>query len=457
MAGAVSLTLWAALSVQAFAVILIRSGLGRNWLRRPFTLLVLAAVAYNGLSEILLAIPSIRLWDIYRQGIAQHYIDDAALYMSVGLLVLVVCYLATGPERAVAVARGSDVRVAARILDWRLLAIASAPLAALTYEGRGYNNSFAPGTSTTATALAATFLIVLVSLAAFGFLVRRGMRWFVPVLAVQSLALAGAGERLPIIVGAVELLVLLANVGLRPSRRQVSVALMLTLVAVLGITGYRASHGRTLYYQNSGLNARIAAVGSGLYALVHTSDPTHTTPGLIAQAATRFDGNAFAGGVLQGMSQGDPTLGPAPVAESVFIAVPSIIWPAKLSHSANLSPGAAEIGDFHLRKINYLPTFLGLYVGLVGPYWTIVLLAALGVLCGWGERWLFRSVSPLRLVVLAAAVQASLSYEKGLPGMLVALRTAGVLAAAVALMEATQVRADRRIRTAGRNRVMVEL
>jgi hypothetical protein len=456
LAIAVSLTLWTALSVQAFAVILTRSGIGQNWLRRPFSLLVLAAVTYNGISEVLLAIPSIRVWDIYRQGTEQHYIDDAVLYMSIGLLVMVACYLATGPRRAVAIARSNDVWTAARILDWRLLAIACAPLAVLTYEGRGYNNSFAPGTSTTATALAATFLIVLVSLATFGFLLRHGMRWFVLALAVQSIVLAGAGERLPLIAGAVALLILLANVGLRPSRRQVSVTVALTVLAVLGITGYRAGHGRTLYYQNSGINARIAAAGSGLYALVHTSDPTHANPGLIAQAAIRFDGNAFAGGVIQGMREGDPTLGAAPLAGSAFIVVPSIIWPSKLSHSADLNPGAAEIEDFHLREINYLPTFLGLDVGLVGPYWTVVLLAAIGALCGWGERWLFRSISSVRLVVLAAAVQASMSYEKGLPGMLVALRTAVVLAAAVWLTWTIQVRFDRRVHINAGNRVMVE-
>jgi hypothetical protein len=456
LAFAVSLTLWTALSMQAFAVILTRSGLGRNWLRRPFSLLVLAAVTYNGISEVLLAIPSIRVWDIYRQGTEQHYIDDAVLCMSIGLLVMVACYLATGPERAVAVAQSNDVWTAARILNWRLLAVVCVPLAVLTYEGRGYNNSFAPGTSTTATSLAATFLIVLVSLGAFGFLLRHGMRWFVLVLAAQSIVLAGAGERLPLVVGAVELLVLLANVGLRPSRRQASVTVALTVVAVLGITGFRASHGRALYYQNSGLSARIAAAGSGLYALANTSDSTHSNPGLIAQAATRFDGNAFAGAVIQGMREGNPTLGAAPVAGSVLIIVPSIIWPSKLSHSADLNPGSAEIRAFHLRRINYLPTFLGLDVGLVGPYWTMVLLAAIGVLCGWGERWLFRSVTPVRLVVLAAAVQASLSYEKGLPGMLVALRTAVVLAAAVWLTGAIQVRFGRYVHINAGNRVMGE-
>jgi hypothetical protein len=156
------------------------------------------------------------------------------------------------------------------------------------------------------------------------------------------------------------------------------------------------------------------------------------------------------------MREGDPTLGAVPLAGSAFIVVPSIIWPSKLSHSADLNPGAAEIEDFHLREINYLPTFLGLDVGLVGPYWTVVLLAAIGALCGWGERWLFRSISSVRLVVLAAAVQASMSYEKGLPGMLVALRTAVVLAAAVWLTWTIQVRFDRRVHINAGNRVMVE-
>ena len=76
-----SATLWLALVLQAAAVALMRHRLGRSWLRRPVTLLVLTAVTYTGVAEILLAFPSVRSWDLNRQGISQAYIDSAALIM----------------------------------------------------------------------------------------------------------------------------------------------------------------------------------------------------------------------------------------------------------------------------------------------------------------------------------------------------------------------------------------
>jgi hypothetical protein len=45
-----------------------------------------------------------------------------------------------------------------------------------------------------------------------------------------------------------------------------------------------------------------------------------------------------------------------------------------------------------------------------------------------GERWLFRHRTPARLVLLAGAITAALHFEEGLPGMLVALRAAAVIA-----------------------------
>jgi hypothetical protein len=447
-------TLLAALLLQVVAVVLMRRRLGRGWLRRPVAILVISAVAYHGLSEILLTIPSIAVWDTYRLGVEHQYIDRAALYMSAGILALVACYLASGPQQAMVKVHRSDVRTAGLILDWRLFVLAAAPLAVLTYHGRGYNSSLAPGTAATSTNLASTFLIVMISLSAFGFLLRHGMRWFVAVLAAQSIFLAAAGERLPIVVGVVELLVLLAHSGLRPSRQQAAITLALTVLAVLGITGYRAAWGRTLYYENSSLSARVAAVASGLYTLSHTSDPTDSQPGLIAQAANRFDGNAFAGGILQGIHSGQSTLGMSPVLESTLLVVPSVIWPSKLSHPDALSPALTEISSFHLQRVNFLPTLPGLYIGFLGPYWLLVLLAALGALAGRGERWLSRSFSPIRLVVLAVAVQAALTYEKGLPGTLVELRTAVVLAGVVQLVQMMRARAG--LRMLADSRISVE-
>jgi len=118
-----------------------------------------------------------------------------------------------------------------------------------------------------------------------------------------------------------------------------------------------------------------------------------------------------------------------------LLIVPREIWSSKLTHSAGLNPALTELQDFGLQRINFLPTLLGLYFGFLGPYELIALLAVLGILGGWGERWLFRQASTVRLVVLASSIQAALAYEKGLPGMLAELRAAVVLAIAVKLIE----------------------
>ena len=430
-----SLTMYTALCVQAIAVILMRRDLGRDWLRRPVPLLVLAAVAYQGLSQILLVIPSVRVWDISRLGVGQSHIDTATITMSIGLLVFVICYLATRPARVVAATRDNDSSDVVRILDWRLLALASAPLAALTYEGRGYNSAIAASEKTVPTDLAATFLAVLVVLAAFGFLLQYSMKWFVVILIAQSIFLAAAGERFPIIAGFVTLLLLLSHVGLRPSRKQVLITLALTIVTVLGITGYRTASGRGLYHQDSGLMPRAQAIGSGFYSLIHGSNQKNTFTGLLGQVTARFDGDSFAGGIQQSMSFGHPALGVAPVAKYTLIVIPSFAWPSKLSYISDTNPAWTETYAFGLQRINLVPTLLGLYFGFLGPYWLIVFLAIMGMLSGWGERWLFRRYTTVRVVVMATAVQAVFKYEQGLPGILVTLRTAVVLAIAVKIIE----------------------
>ena len=419
-------TLILALLMQGIALVAVRVRLGKGWLTRPVTLLVLAAVAYHGLSEALLAIGSIRQWDLYRIGISQAFIVQADLIMSAGLLALVLGYLVTRPERSPLVAKEKGASTL-RTIDWRIYAIACAPLAVLTYQGRGYYASIV-GNATTQTSLASTFLILLVMLTAFGFLSRHGMRWLVVVLIIQSLLLAAAGQRTPIVVASVGLIVLLIRVGLRPTKKQIAITLSLAMITMLAITGYRAVSGRAIYYSNSGLLVRLEALGTGLYTVTHASAPGDTGPGLVTQLATRFDGDAFAGGVLQDTRRGQPELGVIPAAKSLLEVIPSSLWAEKLAHGDELNPAGTTINQFGLSNINYLPTTAGLYMAYIGPAGIIVLLAVLGFLSGLGEAWLLRRYTTARLVLLASAVEAALTYEAGLPAMLVALRAGIVLA-----------------------------
>jgi hypothetical protein len=430
-----------ALFIQAVTLTVLRWRLGRGWLRRPVSVLIVTEVVYSGLAELILAIPSIRAEDTYRLGTGQHYIDRATLVMSTGLLALVLCYLAARPHRAAAWAAPGRAALAARALNWRICLLACVPFAVLTYQGRGYNSAVAAGAAGTTIELASEFFAVLVVLTAFAFLLRHGMRWFFPALAAQSVVLAAAGERSPIVIAVVVLFVLLDCVSMRPSRRQIGVTVALVVVVVLGLTGYRAVSGYEIYRQRSSLATRTSTIQDGLDALMHTSG-AGGNPGVIAQAADRFDGNAFAGDVLQAMSFGRPALGAGPVWESMLVVVPSWVWPSKLDHTS-LNPAQSEFNEFGIQPglgvwAGPVPTFPGLYLGFLGPYWLIAFLAGLGLLFGYGERWLFRRFSVPRLVMVAAAVQAALAYEGGWPAMLVILRTGLILAAVVWAAEAAR-------------------
>jgi hypothetical protein len=431
-----SVPLIAALLTQALAITLLRHRLGRRWLLRPVTLLVLASAVYQGLSPLLMAIPSIGAWDTFRTGVQQSHIDSATLIMSLGMLALTVAYLMTRPERAPNTCLG-DTRIMLKALDWRWLACGCVPLAILTYEGRGYNSS-GPATGSGAslsTNLASEFFVILVVLAAFSFLLKHGPRLFFAVLVIQSLLLAAAGERTPVIVDAITLAVLLAHAGYRLSRVQAWAAASLTLVAVLAITGSRADYGRTLYQQGNGLGTRVAGLGSGLSA----TGSSRSDPGLLAQAAQRLDGTDFAGAILQSMSLGEPRLSASYVPESLLVAVPSALWPSKLARGNSLNPTELEIEHFGLQNVNFLPTLPGLYMGFLPSPWLIAFLAFLGLAAGRGERLLFRYRTPARLVVLAGAITAALAYEQGLPGIAIALRSAAALAFIVKLIEVARV------------------
>jgi hypothetical protein len=437
-------TLAAALLLQSVAIMLLRQRLGRAWLRRPVPLLALASAVYQGLPALLLAFPSVAAQDPYRIGIQPRFTADATLLTSTEMLALVIAYLLTQPQRVMASASEDDRQRAVKVLDWRLLIAACVPLAVLTYEGRGYNGGLTTGAGAPLlTDLASSSFTILVVVTAFSIALRSRPKWFLLIMLGQSGALALAGERTPIITDAVALALMLARAGVRPSVRQVSAAVALTILAILAITSARAQDGRLVYETGRSVGARAASLGGGVVSLA--GGPTQQgSPGLIAQAAGRLDGDALTGAILQAQSLGQPRLSPAGVPESLLLNVPSALWPSKLAHGGALNPAATEISDFGLPSINFLPTLPGLYAGFLSPPWLLIFMTLLGAVSGWAERWLLRECTPGRLVLLAGAVTAALRYEQGLPGMLLALRAALVIAMAVKVVEVVRGRLSRR-------------
>jgi hypothetical protein len=438
----VNVILLTALLLQVVAIVLLRHRLGHYWLRHPVTLISLLSAIYQGISQILLTFQSIGAQDPYRNGVEQSFINSATLLISAGMLIFTIAYLMTRPERTDVAGKSADIREVVKALDWRWLTGACVPLAVLTYEGRGYNGSvtMAGSASPVGSDLASTFFIVLIVIAAYSFLLKCGIRWFIPVLILQSLVLAAAGEQTPVIEDAIALILMLSLTVSPPSAKQLSGVIALMLTTILAITGLRAQHDRALFNQDSGLSTRISALASGLTDFTSTFDASSTGSAMVAQGASRVDGVDFAAAILQSLSSGQPRLSATYVAESLLIAVPSPVWSSKLDHGDALNPSQLEINDFGLPDINFLPTLPGLYVGFLSAPWLLAFLAFIGLLCGWGERWLLRRCTPARIVLLGGAVIAAMSYERGLPSMLLALRSAAVIALVVKLIELLRAR-----------------
>jgi hypothetical protein len=244
---------------------------------------------------------------------------------------------------------------------------------------------------------------------------------------MQSVLLAAAGERTPVLAAAVALILVLCRAGQRPRTRDLHAAAALIVLAVLAISGLRTVQGRSVFYGDTGLHTRVSALGGGVAGLgVQQVSGEPLSPPLPAQAAIRLDDDAFTGAILQAEHLGAARLNAGYAPRSLLLAVPSALWPSKLG--AVPDPAVIETDAFGLQQVNFLPGLAGLYAGFLPAPWLCALMAGLGVLAGWGEQWLLRCRTSARMVLLAGAVLTAFACQEGLPGMLVDLRTAAVVA-----------------------------
>src|ERR1035438_7559099 len=121
-----------ALLLQLLSIALLRYRLAPRCVCRHVTLIVLLSVLYQRISSLLLEIPSIQAWDIYRIGVQPRFVASATLIMSSAMLGMTITYLLTRPERSAPPVDAKNIRAIITALDWRWLACVCAPLAALT-------------------------------------------------------------------------------------------------------------------------------------------------------------------------------------------------------------------------------------------------------------------------------------------------------------------------------------
>lgn len=420
-----------ALLLQVSSLLLLRQQLFGTWLQRPFSLMVIAATVYHGVSEVMMLVPSIAKANVYRSGITQDDAHLAALCISGGIFIATLSYLvALGDKGRHSRPKLENLPAALQALDWRLLLAALIPLAAATYAGGGYASGEVLDTRNQGTlqVLASQFFLIVFVLTTFAFVARFGQKWTLPALGVQSVLMAAAGQRLEIIVGAITVCVLLNIIGHRPKARQLLAAATVGTLLILAIGTVRATAGREVFYSNTGISERVEAVTS---ALLQDGIQTNTGESYIAQAAARLDSNELGGYVIRGLESGTKPLGWPAATKTLEVVVPSVVNPNKLAESGTVYSAKNQIRDHYERSsVDTLPGHFGLYLGFLGPWGLLVLLGGVGVMFAIAERWLFQRVTAARLVWLTLLLLGVLFYEKGFTSLLTLLRYGVPLAAA---------------------------
>jgi hypothetical protein len=381
---------------------------------------------YHGLSEIVIRLANADALVAYRP--ERRYADKGAFVVGVALLVMTLGYLATHPPASLS--ETVDRKRLARIFDWRLTGLLTLPLLLATTQGAGYNNGRPlQGEGISTAGLALEFLVPLLVLTSFGYLLRHPDR-FVLVIAVQSAAMALAGQRLEVLVTVGVLWLMARRVGLGPTRRQMGLTAVAAVVLVVGITSVRSTVGREQFYGNTGGMSRLSAIAQGVenpqYVGVTTDNP-------LVDAALRFDGNAWSGGIMQSFDAGRDPIGVAPVYYSALSTVPSVLFPSKVTDLSLLQRSAEmwQITDLRLPVVDYLPGHVVFFLGALGMWGLLLFNFLIGLALGLAESRALRSPGPVAIYALLLLTQSALFFERGLPLYLLAGRAFLVVGAVI--------------------------
>lgn len=405
------------LLIQATALVVLFGRLGRSWLTHAGAVFIVLAVAYHGLNEVL-------LWmfpnqDSYRFILQPSDIDAFIIWISFAILFLTVVYVfALGSAIAPKTAPTDVIR---RVFDWRLMGLFAAPLLALTIAGNGFNVSAGLTADTTpigtAAGLASQFLLLSLVLASFGFVVRFGQGWLLPVLVVQSTAVALIGQRLEILICAILLLYALALIGMKLRRRQLVFGFTAFAVVGLVVTSARAAQGHQFVSTASSGDLRLDYLAAGVTNL---GSPSFWNE-LSFDAGHRLDGNSFGAFELVSLDLGYPPLGAAPLVNDFLSTVPSFINPVKV-YAPLAMRSDKEYAEVYLRiplpyvapglHEDILPTQLGGTMGLWGPWGMLLIAVVLGIGFGRADRWLLKQRTPSRLVIGLGLMLCVLYYER---------------------------------------------
>jgi hypothetical protein len=444
------------LLLQGSALILLFRRLRRDWVRHIGAVFILLAVLYHGANEIILGLfPG---YDPYRPLVdPTTYVGMFVLWVSVAILMFTVAYLAALGHKPAPIPQADIDRQwarSARFFDWRIMLVAAVPLMVVSLGGQTSTaliNAPQQGVAATVGLANQYFLLALV-LASFGIVTRFGRRWIIPVVMVQSLLVAAIAQRAVILFAAALLLYAMSRVGIRLKRRQLAFFAGIAVILTLAITSARASEGRLA--TTSGDSLRFGFLVAGL-GQIGSPIAWHQ---VAADLGYRFDGNSFGALELEALDRGFPPLGTIPLQNDLLLAVPSFLNPNK--DSSDLGTRVEKVyaeehlglSEFQIAPgewLDILPTQLGTITGYWGPWGILGAAILLGLVFGRADRWLLRTVSPVRLLLALGLLYCALDYEGSFETYTVTFRGILLLLAVVYVCKAVGASFGRAVKRTG--------
>lgn len=314
-----------ALLWQVLALVMVAVVLRRRFFRFTGALLLLALVAFHGLPEILLVVSSRQ--PRYRDVLTGDQLRNWLWFVGPATAVYAAVYLAVLGDRRRS--DPSDDRVAtaqsAAFFKWQCWVPVAVPLYLVALSGSGYVPG-AQGSSYFQSGVTGQFLLVGIALASFSVIMRFGHTQLVFV--VQSIALLLLGQRLTVVAGIALLGFLVARHGIRPTRRQITLAIPLVVLALLVVSSARITSGRAEFGGGAGPAQRLDALLAGSSA-IFAGD---TRDQLLDDYVFRLDANYLGVRVLDALTEdADATpVGGQTLVNMMNLAVPRFLNPAKL-------------------------------------------------------------------------------------------------------------------------------
>lgn len=381
------------------------------------------AVLFHGLAEVLARLTPGS--GAYRLLVDRARVDDWLMWAGPAILAFVVGYLVVLRRgRSQPVDSDSETE---RFLDWRWCLLATIPVYLVAVQGEGFvSGSQSEGDTYFRTGVTDQFLLLGVVLTAFAIVLRFGR--FMPVALCQSVALLLLGKRATVVGGLVVLCFLLARQRNPPTRRQIGTLVLVGVVGSLALSSARSVAGRENFAVGGSPMDRVGALIAGVRGLFNPAVRSE----LSTDYVYRFDGNAYPALLLEAQREGVNPAGLSHLRVAVDLAVPSFVNPAKKDRPEfeRDEKGFLNVHYGLPANVDFLPTFLGSWLAVGGPWVLLGLSLFFGAGLGAVDRWL-RGVGPARTAVAAGLAACALTYPRGFQALPVAMR--GVLTLAVAV------------------------